>query len=138
MTVMTDALITGLDPENDHFWKVVGTGSIPLRRCCSCGTHIALPLPSCPECGADGLDEVIASGSGDLYSWVVVHYAWDADLAAQVPYVVGAIELDEGARLFARVEQVEPSALVPGLRLVATFPGEAGRPPIVFVPEVQS
>lgn len=132
MTSVAKDLITGLDPDNDAFWSAVAHGSIPLRRCTACGTHITLPLPSCPECGAEPLEPVTAAGTGSLYSWVVVHYAWDAALAAEVPYVVGAVELDEGARIFGRLEGVEPVA---GTRLVATFPDGGDRPPIVFVPE---
>ncbi|WP_269304986.1 Zn-ribbon domain-containing OB-fold protein [Aeromicrobium sp. HA] len=137
MNATAASLVTGLDPDNDEFWRGVGEGRIPLRRCESCGTHFALPLPSCPDCGSADLVEVSAGGEGSLYSWVIVHYAWDEELSPQVPYVIGAVQLDEGARIFGRVEFVDHGALEPGLRLRATFPIEPGRPPIVFVPEVE-
>jgi uncharacterized OB-fold protein len=96
--------------------------------------RFVLPLPACPECGGPELEILRSAGTGSLYSWVVVNYAFDEQLSRQVPYVVGAIELDERARVFARIEGVEPEAMVPGLRLTAIFPDDAGRPPIVFVP----
>ncbi|MCW2638090.1 MAG: hypothetical protein JWP76_396 [Dactylosporangium sp.] len=130
-----DSLVTGLDPDSDGFWREVGRKHLPVRRCTACDTRFVLPLPACPECGCPDLEIIESSGAGSLYSWVVVNYAFDEQLSRQVPYVVGAIDLDERARLFARVEGVEPEAIVPGLRLTATFPDDAGRPPIVFVPE---
>jgi uncharacterized OB-fold protein len=40
-----------------------------------------------------------------LYSWVVVHHPFNAALAAEVPYAIGTIELAEGCRTVARLEQ---------------------------------
>lgn len=135
MPSSADLLVTGLDPDGDGFWTAVSDARIPLEKCVDCDTRFALPLPSCPTCGSEHLEVIVAGGSGELYSWVVVHYAYDEDLARQVPYVIGAIELDERARIFARIEGVEPSDLAAGTRLTATFPQDGSRPPIVFVPE---
>jgi uncharacterized OB-fold protein len=135
MTTPIDSLMTGLDPDSDGFWREVGRKHLPVRLCTGCDTRFVLPLPACPECGGPDLEILESSGAGSLYSWVVVNYAFDEQMSRQVPYVVGAIELDERARLFARIEGVEPDAIVPGLRLTATFPDDAARPPIVFVPE---
>lgn len=135
MTSPADDMVLGVDPDNDAFWSAVGQGDIPLRSCNVCGTVFVLPLPSCPQCGSDHLTIRVSSGQGSLYSWVVVHVPFGNGLAEQVPYTVAAIELDEGARIFARLEGVPDEQLTDGLRLVATFPVDHGRPPIVFVPE---
>ena len=135
MSSSADAMVTGLDPDADGFWVTVSDAHIPVQKCADCDTRFVLPLPSCPTCGSEHLDVIVAGGQGELYSWVVVHYAFEEDLAKQVPYVIGAIELDERARIFARVEGVALDQLSAGTRLVATFPQDAGRPPIVFVPE---
>lgn len=127
-------LIEGRDPDADGYWEAIVRGRLQLRRCLRCGTHYALPLPTCPQCGGEPAT-VEASGTGTLYTWVVVRHAFDERLAAEVPYVVGAIELTEGARVLGRVEGVEIDDLAPDLPLVATFPTDAGRPPLVFRPE---
>jgi uncharacterized OB-fold protein len=132
-----EAQLTGNDPDADGFWTAAADGSLQLRRCTRCGTHFVLPLPTCPECGGEP-ELVLASGTGTLYTWVVVHHAFDADLARQVPYVVGAVELDEGARIFARIEGIDLDELRADTRLSATYPQEPGRPPIVFVPETSA
>lgn len=133
-TSPAEALLTGNDPDADGFWSSVVAGALQLRRCTRCGTCFVLPLPSCPECAGEP-ELVVSEGRGSLYTWVVVNHAFDDELAQQVPYVVGAVELDEGARIFARVEGIDGDALAADVRLRATYPTEAGRPPIVFVPE---
>lgn len=135
MTRPADAMVLGVDPDNDAFWVAVGEGSIQLRTCDRCGTTFVLPLPSCPDCGSDTLTLGTSSGRGTLYSWVVVHVPFGDGLAEQVPYVVAAVELDEGARIFARLEGVAQESLADGLRLRATFPVDEGRAPIVFTPD---
>ncbi|MEU7766570.1 OB-fold domain-containing protein [Nocardia sp. NPDC049190] len=133
-TAPAQAQLTGNDPDADGFWSAVADGGLQLRRCTHCGACFVLPLPSCPECA--GEPELIRSeGRGALYTWVVVHHTFDEDLARQVPYVVGAVELDEGARIFARVEGIDLAALQADVRLRAIYPSDPGRPPIVFVPE---
>jgi uncharacterized OB-fold protein len=135
MTTSTWAkrLLTHLDPDADDYWREVLAGNIVVRRCLTCDTRFVLPLPSCPECA--GKPELLRSlGAGSLYTWVIVYYAFEDELATQVPYVVGAIELDEGARIFARVEGLDPADLSAGLRMRATYPRDDKRPPIVFVP----
>ncbi|HEY0903022.1 MAG TPA: OB-fold domain-containing protein [Marmoricola sp.] len=127
-------LITGTDPDADAFWGAVVDGRLQLRRCRDCGTCFVLPLPSCPACA--GVPELTMSqGRGSLYTWVVVRHAFGEEFEEAVPYVVGAVELDEGARVFGRVEGIDPDRVLPGVRLRATFPADGGRPPIVFVPE---
>jgi uncharacterized protein len=128
------ALVEGRDPDADAYWSAIVDGQLQLRRCTACATHYALPLPRCPQCGGEP-ELVTSAGAGTLYTWVVVRYAFDDALAAEVPYVVGAVELGEGARVIARVEGVEIDDLEPGLPLVVTFPEGAGRPPLVFRPE---
>lgn len=138
MTTSVSPLVTGLDPDSDLYWTAIGEGHIPVRHCAVCDTRFVLPLPSCPECGSEELTTQPSVGRGTLYTWVVVNYAFDEELAAQTPYVIGAVELDERARVFARVEGVDPTSLTPDLRLRATFPREPGRPPIVFVPDEEA
>jgi uncharacterized OB-fold protein len=38
---------------------------------------------------------------------VVVHHAFNEALAAQVPYAIGTVELEEGCRMVARLDRAE-------------------------------
>jgi uncharacterized OB-fold protein len=128
------AMVTGTNPEADGFWTALSRHVLQVRVCTRCGTRYVLPLPTCPDCGGEP-ELKVSSGRGRLYTWVVVRYAFDDVLAQQVPYIVGNVELEEGGRVFGRVEGIEIDDLEIDLPVRATFPSETGRPPIVFVPQ---
>ncbi len=66
-----------------------------LQRCESCGRHRFGRLGSCPYCGVLGGVDVEVPATGQVYSFVRVHRALTPEMAGEVPYVVGTIELDE-------------------------------------------
>jgi uncharacterized OB-fold protein len=90
-------------------------------------------MPGCPHCGhADG-ETVEATGEGTLYSWTVCHVAFDPDFAGDVPYVVGLVDLPEGARVVARLE-IAPDRLVGDAPVRVDFPpGADGSRSLRFV-----
>ena len=56
-----------------------------------------------------------ASGGASLYSWIVIHRAFDPGFADQVPYTLGTVDLDGGGRLVARI--VDAPSLAAGMNL---------------------
>jgi uncharacterized OB-fold protein len=79
-------------------------GRLQLKggRCKSCG---ALSFPKgqvCTQCLSLEIDDKILSGEGELYSYSRVHMApkgWD------VPYTIGYVDLPEGIRIFAHIDE---------------------------------
>lgn len=62
-------------------------------------------MPGCPHCGSAALESVAASGRGRIYSWVVIHQALDPAFSEDVPAIIVAVDLDEGARVIGRAEE---------------------------------
>ncbi|MFG1923336.1 Zn-ribbon domain-containing OB-fold protein [Cryptosporangium sp. NPDC048952] len=87
-----------IDADSIGFWAATREGRIALCRCGDCGTWLARPLASCSRCGAKTRFEDI-SGTGTIYSYIVVHHPSVPAFAAMVPYVVALVEFDEGPRL---------------------------------------
>ena len=56
------------------FWEGTAAGELRVQRCPSCGTLRHPPGPMCPSCGADKPDYVVASGYGEIFSYVVHHH----------------------------------------------------------------
>lgn len=118
----------------DGFRSGLEEGRLLLRRCDACGRAAFPPMPGCPHCGHGEGHVVESSGAATLHSWTVCHVAFDPALADDVPYVVGVVDVAEGARLIARVD-AETDALTAGLALRADCPrGRDGRPRLTFVP----
>lgn len=107
--------------EADFFRSGIDEGRLLVRRCLACARAAYPPMPGCPHCGHPEGEIVEAEGAGALYSWTVCHVAFDPDLAAEVPYVVGLVDLPEGARVVARLA-IGPEALEAGMAVQADFP----------------
>lgn len=92
------------DIESEFYWCGLQQQQLLLQRCDHCGKTRFPAMPACCYCGRDGHTVIAASGRGSVYSWVVVHYPFNPALAAEVPYAVAVIELEEGCRLAARLD----------------------------------
>ena len=65
------------------------------------------PRPVCPRCFGVHLEWRPASGRGALYSFTIVHRAPGPELQGAVPYVVALVDLEEGVRLMATLQDVD-------------------------------
>jgi uncharacterized OB-fold protein len=90
--------------DNCGFWEGVSRHELLIQRCTDCGTPRFPWLPGCDRCGGQGWDTVRASGSGTVYSYVVMHHP--PFPAFDPPYAVALVELAEGVRMVANVSGV--------------------------------
>ena len=105
------------DPDAAEFWAALDRGTVLVAVCGTCGKRWLPPLGTCPRCGAHDVATEPASPVGRLYSWSVIHLAVDPVFASETPYVVGLVELADGARLYGRVVGVDHDDLRDGLEL---------------------
>lgn len=90
-----------------EFWSLVEQGVLAAQRCQPFGHWYFPPTVYCPECGTSDTVLTPTGNRGRIYSWVVAHMAFDPEFAADLPYTIVAVDLDEGARVLGR--WVEPS-----------------------------
>ncbi|GAA1911310.1 bifunctional MaoC family dehydratase N-terminal/OB-fold nucleic acid binding domain-containing protein [Streptantibioticus ferralitis] len=90
--------------DNAGFWNGVSRHELLIQRCTGCGTPRFPWLPGCNSCGGQAWDTVKASGSGTVYSYVVMHHP--PFPAFEPPYAVALVELPEGVRMIANVTGV--------------------------------
>lgn len=86
---------------NAEFYAHCAAGRLAIQRCNDCQAWRHLPRYMCAECGSARWSWQNVSGAGRLYSWTVTHRAMHPAFAADVPYVVAIVELEEGPRLVA-------------------------------------
>jgi uncharacterized OB-fold protein len=86
-------------PDNAPFWQGCRAHRLMLPTCTACGTAHLPPGPVCPFCFADAIAWKQASGRGVISTWTAVHKAWFPAFAAETPYNVIQVELEEGPRL---------------------------------------
>lgn len=107
----------------DHapFWHACKSGRLELPHC-TAWQQASLPAaPVCPVCFGDRVQWRTASGLGTVSSWVVVHQPWFPSFAADIPYNVVQVELDEGPRLTTSVVGVNNDPLQIGMRVQVEF-----------------
>lgn len=103
-------------------------GRFLIQKCSGCGQHIYFPRDLCPHCGSGDVAFVEPSGSGTVYSTTVVRRKPDAG----GDYNVALIDLDEGVRLMSCVDNIAPTEVKIGQRVIAKVAVVNGRGRVMF------
>lgn len=120
------------DPLTAPFWDAASKGRLVIQRCTACGELRWPPLVGCPEChGRDAIwDEVRPTGT--IWSFVVYHRAFAAELKDEIPYTVAMVQLDDGPYLVGRLQDAEDAGRPPAIgdRVTAVFTETDGVPSV--------
>jgi uncharacterized OB-fold protein len=97
-------------------------------RCRKCGERYVPPRPLCVKCFSPDLEWVEMNGRGRLVAFTCITIAPPFMIAQgynrKRPYISGVVELDEGGRVDARIEGLDPQnpqAICIGMPMKATF-----------------
>jgi uncharacterized OB-fold protein len=101
------------------FWDGAAAGELRIQRCGVCKALRHPPGPACPACGALEPEFIVASGLGEVYSFVVHHHP--PVPGKELPFVVALVELEEGVRLLAELVDVAPAEVRIGLPVRISF-----------------
>ncbi|HEX77243.1 MAG TPA: transcriptional regulator [Dehalococcoidia bacterium] len=80
-----------------------GAEQIPVARCQDCGHYFAPPVYSCAACGSGRIIEAHLSGRGKLATYTIIRVP-PLGFEGQAPYTVAIIELEEGLKVPARLD----------------------------------
>jgi uncharacterized OB-fold protein len=121
------------DEESRFYWDALQAHRLLVQRCSACARHRFPPMPACPHCGTPGGDVVELAGAATVYSWIVVHHAFNPAFASDVPYTVATVELAPGCRTVARVEAA-PGSIGAGSTVEPVFVDHEGWTELRFRP----
>lgn len=102
----------GISDDTRFFWDGCEAGELRVQHCKCCDKLQHPPAPVCVHCQSFDLDYKVASGKGELYSFVVMHYPVVPPF--EHPNPIGLIQLDEGVRMPVGLTGVDPEALQNG------------------------
>ena len=111
-----------VSPDTEFFWAGTAAGELRVQRCGGCGTLRHPPGPMCSSCGAMAsrpLGYVVASGGGEVYSYVVHHHP--PVPGKRLPIVVALVQLPEGVRMAGELLGARPDQARIGLPVRAEF-----------------
>lgn len=103
------------------YWAAARELRLLVRQCKACGARHFMPRHMCPECWSDQLEWIESRGFGSVHSFSVVHRAPTPAFAANAPYVIALIDLDEGPRMFANVLGADALEVAIGDRVKVIF-----------------
>ena len=107
--------------DNRPFWEAARRHELALQRCEDCTRFRYPPAPVCPECLSERFTWTPVSGRGTVTTFVIVHRPYFASFAADLPYNVVQVQLDEGPRLTANLVGVANADLRIGARVEVVF-----------------
>ncbi|MGX1475447.1 UNVERIFIED_CONTAM: putative OB-fold protein [Streptomyces canus] len=87
------------DTTGTPFWEYAARGELRVQACADCGELRFPPRPCCPHCRSFAEEWRPVSGRGRVWSYVVPHPPLLPDYAAQAPYNVVVVELEEAPRI---------------------------------------
>ena len=112
-----------LDNWNKPFWTACAEGQLILQRCKTTQKCFFPPAPVSPFTGRPEWEWIIASGKGELWSYVVFHQSYFPGMKDELPYPVAMVKLDEGPFMLTNLDGVKSEDAKIGMRLSVRFPG---------------
>ena len=108
-------------PEMKPFWDAARRHELVVQRCAACGAHRFPARDICSRCLSREAVWTPVSGRGTVFSWAIMHQVYHPGFAAEVPYAVVVIELDEGARLVSNLVDCTPADIRAGMPVEVVF-----------------
>lgn len=108
-------------PESAPFWQGCRDHKLLLQYCVACGKHQFYPRVICANCMSEQLEWREASGRGTVETYTIVTRAVSDAYAADVPYIIALITLEEGPRLMSNVIGCDVESVKCGLAVEVVF-----------------
>jgi hypothetical protein len=108
-----------ISPDTAFFWDGTRNGELRIQQCGDCGALRHPPGPMCARCGSPSPTYVVASGSGEVFSYVVHHHP--PVPGKRLPLVIALVELAEGVRVLAEMPGVGPDQVSIGMPVQIDF-----------------
>ena len=105
-------------------------GEFKIQYCENCGKHVFYPRAICPHCSSTELKWVTPSGKGVVYSTTTTHQSPKAG----GNFNISLVDLEEGPRVFARVENIAPEEIFIGMQVEAFVSSIDDHPVVLFRP----
>ena len=103
------------------FWDAAREHRLLIQRSRATGKHVFYPRAISPFGRGDELEWVEVSGRGTVYSYTVARRPTGPQWAADVPYVIAIVELEEGVHLTANIVECDVDAVRVDMPVEVTY-----------------
>ena len=107
-------------PGTEPYWEAAKAGKLMVKWCNDCNKPHHYPRGVCPHCMSTNLVWKQASGTGEIYTYSIMH-------AAKPAYVIAYVTLDEGVSMLTNIVDTDHAKINVGSKVKAVFkPTEDG------------
>lgn len=104
-----------------EFYEGARQGRLIIQKCDQCGTLRFPATELCSSCLSTRSRWVPVSGRGEIYSFNIMHQVYHPGFAAEVPYAVVVVQLEEGCKFISNLLGVKPHDIKIGMPVEVTF-----------------
>lgn len=108
-------------PELAPFFTAAKARKLVVQRCSGCGQLRFPPRELCSHCWSREAEWVPVSGRGEVFSFYWMHQIYHPGFAAEVPYAVVIVALEEGPHVLSNMVDCSRDQLHVGLPVEVTF-----------------
>jgi len=113
--------IPEVSPALAPYFAAARAGRLVVQRCTGCGALRFPPRELCSACLATEAAWQEVSGRGEILSYYVMHQIYHPGFAAEVPYAVVVVKLEEGPKLTSNVVDCPLDEIAIGMPVEVVF-----------------
>ena len=113
--------IPEVSPALAPYFAAARAGRLVVQRCTGCGALRFPPRELCSACLATEAEWQEVSGHGEIFSYYVMHQIYHPGFAAEVPYAVVVVKLEEGPKLTSNVVDCPLDEIAIGMPVEVVF-----------------
>lgn len=110
-----------LSKEDRPFWEALKRHEFLLPRCRECGNVWFPPYLNCKRCLSFDREWISASGRGKVWGFVEMAQNYIPSFAAELPYNVALVQLEEGPFMFSNIIDLATDALQIGMPVTLVY-----------------
>lgn len=118
---MSEKPVPLISDKNREYFEGTKLGELRIRLCSKCDARFRFAHEWCPSCWSQELSWERASGHAKVGNFSVVHQAPTAAFAADGPYVLALVDLEEGVRMMTNIVGCDPESVHVGMDVTVTF-----------------
>lgn len=113
--------IPEVSPALAPYFAAARAGRLVVQRCTGCSALRFPPRELCSACLATEATWQEVSGRGEIFSYYVMHQVYHQGFAAEVPYAVVVVKLEEGPKLTSNVVDCPLDEIAIGMPVEVVF-----------------
>ena len=121
MAAHAGKFLPGPRPETATWWDSCREHKLMIQHCLKCGAFQFYPRIICSSCTSGQIEWVQSAGQGKVVTFTICRVPVAEAYAADVPYVVALIQLQEGPTMMSNIVNCDPDSVFSGMEVEVVF-----------------